>query len=275
MTGKTKKIRVESICHSVDQKEGSLAVLQNIDFYAEEGEIVSILGPSGCGKSTFLNMLSGLYDPNEGTILVDEVVTEAKDRIGRIGYMQQKDMLLPWRTVLDNVVIGLEIKGVSRNSARNMAISRLDEFGLAGFENQYPFVLSGGMRQRAAFLRTMLMDSSVVLLDEPFSSLDSINRMHLQSWLLELLNRYSFSGRNSKTVILVTHDVEEALFLSDRIYVMSSRPGQITLVESVDFGRKIITEMVNDPSFVQMKSRLTSYLLDEQVGKLCLYLTAF
>ena len=268
MTGKTKKIRFESICHSVDQKEGSLAVLQNIDFYAEEGEIVSILGPSGCGKSTFLNMLSGLYDPNEGTILVDEVVTEAKDRIGRIGYMQQKDMLLPWRTVLDNVVIGLEIKGVSRNSARNMAISRLDEFGLAGFENQYPFVLSGGMRQRAAFLRTMLMDSSVVLLDEPFSSLDSINRMHLQSWLLELLNRYSFSGRNSKTVILVTHDVEEALFLSDRIYVMSSRPGQITLVESVDFGRKIITEMVNDTSFVQMKSRLTSYLIDEQVGKL-------
>ena len=267
MTGKTKKIRVESICHSVDQKEGSLAVLQNVDFYAEEGEIVSILGPSGCGKSTFLNMLSGLYDPDEGTILVDEVVTDAKDRIGRIGYMQQKDMLLPWRTVLDNVVIGLEIKGVSRNSARNMAISRLDEFGLAGFENQYPFVLSGGMRQRAAFLRTMLMDSSVVLLDEPFSSLDSINRMHLQSWLLELLSRYSFSGRNSKTVILVTHDVEEALFLSDRIYVMSSRPGQITLVETVNFGRKIITEMVNDPSFVQMKSRLTSYLIDEQVGK--------
>ena len=262
-----KKIHAQSISHSVSVRdpEGYLKVLHNVDFYAEQGEIISILGPSGCGKSTFLNMLAGLYDPDEGTIRVDGMPTEAKDRIGRIGYMQQKDMLLPWRTVLDNVVIGLEIQGVPKNEAKDAAMGRLDDFGLVGFENQYPYALSGGMRQRAAFLRTMLLDTSIVLLDEPFSALDSINRIHLQSWLLERLDKYNSFPNESKTIILVTHDVEEALFLSDRVYVMSSRPGTINLVEHVDFEKSRRIQMENNLEFIQTKSRLTSYLLREQV----------
>ena len=224
--GDRKMVEALGICYAVRTGNMTLPVLNNVDFYAKQGEIVSIVGPSGCGKSTFLNILAGLIKPDTGTLLVRG--TQDDKMSGRTGYMQQKDLLLPWRNVLDNVILGLEIQGVPKSLARNRAIRHLDEFGLAGFENEYPYALSGGMKQRAALLRTILTNADVLLLDEPFSALDALNRTQLQEWLLNLLEAF-----REKSVVMVTHDVEEALFLSDRLYVMSPRPGTMQMVEKM------------------------------------------
>ncbi len=252
--GDQKMVEAFGICYSVRIGKSTLPVLENVDFFAKQGEIVSIVGPSGCGKSTFLNILAGLIQPDTGTLLVR--ATQGDEVKGRTGYMQQKDLLLPWRNVLDNVILGLEVQGVSKSLARKRAISHLDEFGLAGFENEYPYALSGGMKQRAAFLRTILTDSNVLLLDEPFGALDALNRTQLHEWLLNLLEAY-----REKSVVIVTHDVEEALFLSDRLYVMSSRPGTIQMVEKMWLGRPRNRNIVNTPEFVDVKSRILSHLL--------------
>jgi ABC-type nitrate/sulfonate/bicarbonate transport system ATPase subunit len=164
--------------------------------------------------------------------------------------MQQKDLLLPWRTVLDNTTLGLELKGLSKKQAREQALEYTEAFGLKGFEHQYPFALSGGMRQRAAFLRTMLMDQDVVLLDEPFGALDALTRIQMQEWLLQLWESLN------KTIVLITHDVDEALLLSDRVYLMSARPGRATLVLDVDLPRPRHYDMVTMPDFSVLKAQL-------------------
>ena len=251
---KEKIIEVVNVSRRIGQGSGYVDVLANVDFYARRGEVVSVIGPSGCGKSTFLDILAGLERPDSGTVTVHGLHTE--NLLGSVGYMQQKDLLLPWRNVLDNVILGLEVQGVSKSLARKRAISHLDEFGLAGFENEYPYALSGGMKQRAAFLRTILTDSNVLLLDEPFGALDALNRTQLHEWLLNLLEAY-----REKSVVIVTHDVEEALFLSDRLYVMSSRPGTIQMVEKMWLGRPRNRNIVNTPEFVDVKSRILSHLL--------------
>ena len=230
-------------------------VLAGVQLTVNPGELVSIIGPSGCGKSTLLNIIAGLDQPDAGTVELDG--DPDGNRLGRVGYMQQKDLLLPWRTVLDNAALGLEIQGVSRRQARRQALELTSLFGLEGFEHQYPFALSGGMRQRAAFLRTMLLDQDVVLLDEPFGALDALTRVQMQEWLMELW------GALKKTIILITHDVEEAILLSDRVYVLTARPAEINMVMEVNLSRPRDFRIVTDPDFIQLKSRLLAPLHEE------------
>lgn len=248
-------IHVKGVSKSFMQNGAPLAVLDDVDFYASDGEFVCIIGPSGCGKSTLLNIIAGLDRPSKGVISLHGRTLDS--RLGEVGYMQQRDLLMPWRSVLDNAVIGLELKGVSKNEAHARARALLQDFGLAGFENEYPHALSGGMRQRAAFLRTVLADQEVFLLDEPFGALDALTRSQIQEWLLGMWRRVQ------KTIVMVTHDVDEAIFLSDRVYVMSSRPGRMKLVQEVDLPRPRLLEMVTQPRFVELKALLLASVRGE------------
>ncbi len=234
-------------------------VLDGVQLTVNPGEFVSIIGPSGCGKSTLLNIIAGLDQADAGTVELDG--DPNVDRLGRVGYMQQKDLLLPWRTVLDNAALGLEVQGVSRRQARKQALELTSLFGLEGFEHQYPFALSGGMRQRAAFLRTMLLDQDVVLLDEPFGALDALTRVQMQEWLMDLWSTLK------KTIILITHDVEEAILLSDRVYVLTARPAEINMVMEIDLSRPRDFRNVTDSDFIQLKTRLLALLHTESSPK--------
>ena len=182
MSSASTKIRLRGLRKSFAVYGRPVPVLRDVDFHAREGELVGVIGPSGCGKSTLLNVIAGLEQPDGGTVELDG--RPAPHRLGMVGYMQQKDLLMPWRSVLDNVVLGLEIAGVRRREARRRALDLVDAFGLSGYEEQYPNTLSGGMRQRAAFLRTVLVERDVMLLDEPFGALDALTRTQMQEWLL-------------------------------------------------------------------------------------------
>jgi ABC-type nitrate/sulfonate/bicarbonate transport system ATPase subunit len=240
---------------SVDRK--AITVLRGIDLSVREGEFISLIGPSGCGKSTLLNIIAGLDEPTKGDISNDGQRSDR--RLGAIGYMHQKDLLLPWRTVLDNAVLGLELRGKPRSQIRRQALELMESFGLKGFEKNYPSLLSGGMRQRVAFLRTVLADHDVILLDEPFGALDALTRANMQEWLIELWESWG------KTVIMVTHDVEEAVLLSDRVYVFTSRPGSVKLVLPVDLPRPRRYEMVTEDAFVKMKAAVIAALRGNDV----------
>lgn len=227
------------------KQEGPLTVLHNVDLEAAPGEFVSIVGPSGCGKSTLCNIISGVVRPDAGRVTIDN--EDAVGRVGLVGYMPQKDLLLPWRTVLDNVVLGLEVAGVPRHKARAQAAPLFKVFGLEGFESSYPYSLSGGMRQRAAFMRTAMSKKNTLILDEPFGALDALTRSSMQEWLLDVW------AKLEQTIILVTHDVEEAVLLSDRVYMMSSRPGEIRAELVIDLPRPRSYELLGDPKFVAIK----------------------
>jgi len=204
-------------------------VLQDVSLSAAREEFVTLIGPSGSGKSTLLNIICGLMQPDEGEVLLHgETIAE---RIGRVGYMPQRDLLLPWRSVLDNVLLGPEVMGRDMAQARREALDLLPLFGLNGFEGHYPATLSGGMRQRAALLRTFLCHQEIVLLDEPFGALDALTRRTMRRWLVEVWARFR------QAVILVTHDVDEAIYLSDRVYVFSERPGRILDEVPIDLPR--------------------------------------
>jgi ABC-type nitrate/sulfonate/bicarbonate transport system ATPase subunit len=195
-------------------------VIEDVSINLNEGEIVSLLGVSGSGKTTLFNVLSGLSLPDSGRVLLDgEDVT---GETGKMSYMLQKDMLLPHYTVLDNVALPLVLKGEKKKDARKKAMALFDFFGLGGAENKYPQELSGGMRQRAAFLRTYLFCEGVALLDEPFSALDTITKSALHQWYLDIMKEIKLSS------IIVTHDIDEAILLSDRIYILKGKPGKIS-----------------------------------------------
>ena len=249
------KIRLVGVGKEYDQNGRKLSVLEDISFFAADGEFVSIVGPSGCGKSTLLNIIAGLDQPTTGSIFLDG--RRAAQRLGVVGFMQQKDLLLPWRSVLDNAVLGLELRGVARSAARENAMELMEPFGLEGFENEFPFALSGGMRQRVSFLRTVLADQGMFLLDEPLGSLDAISRTQIQEWLLGLWESLK------KTIVLVTHDVEEAIFMSDRIYVMTARPGRVKMIANVDLPRPRTQAIVTEPPFVALKSKLLDSIREE------------
>ncbi len=226
----------------------SMEVLSGIDLDLSRGEFVSIVGPSGCGKSTLLNLISGLDTDYDGEISLNG--NNAVQRIGRVPYMHQRDLLLPWRTVLDNATISLEIRGAGRRRAREEALVHFDEFGLAEFASSYPSEISGGMRQRVALLRATLPGADLLLLDEPFGALDAITRSSMHTWLSLLL------AGSERAVLLVTHDVEEALLLSDRVHVLSGRPGRIVATLDVEFPRPREAGIVTSAPFVELKARL-------------------
>src|ERR1700758_2633866 len=207
------KLRLDDVSMVFKTPSGAFAALAPVTMAIPQGRFVSLIGPSGCGKSTLFNVIAGLLEPSGGRVMIDGA--DATGTIGRVGYMLQKDLLLPWRTVLDNVILGMEIQGRPLQEARARALPLLQRYGLSGFEHSYPGALSGGMRQRAALLRTLLLDTDVILLDEPFGALDAQTRASMQEWLLQLWADFA------KTVVFVTHDVEEAIYLSDEILVVS------------------------------------------------------
>lgn len=243
---------IEGVTKQFAGRRGTVDALGQIDLSVGRGEFVSIVGPSGCGKSTLLNIVAGLEQPSSGRILFDGRPVER--RLGRTAYMHQKDLLLPWRTVRDNVTLGLEVAGVRKATANERAADLFELFGLSGFEESYPTTLSGGMRQRAAFLRTVLTEHPLMLLDEPFGALDALTRASMQEWLLSL---WEGLGR---TIVFITHDVEEAVLLSDRVCVMSARPGRIVREQTVSLTRPRRYEMVTEPEFVALKSELLAAL---------------
>jgi ABC-type nitrate/sulfonate/bicarbonate transport system ATPase subunit len=231
---------------------GTFEALAPITLSFPQGRFVSLIGPSGCGKSTIFNIVAGLLEPTGGRVLIDGV--DATGTIGRVGYMLQKDLLLPWRTVLDNVILGMEIQGVSLRAARQRALPLLQRYGLTGFEYLYPNSLSGGMRQRAALLRTLLFDTDVILLDEPFGALDAQTKQHMQEWLLGLWRDFA------KTIVFVTHDVEEAIYLSDEVHVMATRPGRVIEMIPVPIERPRPRSVTLTPEFIAIKDRCLKLL---------------
>lgn len=242
--GPGNKLSINQLNHTF--ANGAVQVLEDININVGTGQFVSLIGRSGCGKSTLFNMVAGLLRPSEGQILLDGV--DIAGRAGLVGYMLQKDLLLPWRTVLDNVILGIELDDRSKAECRDLALPFLQRYGLSGFENHYPRDLSGGMRQRVALLRTLLCNTDVILLDEPFSALDAQTRGDMQAWLLDIWAEFK------KTIVLVTHDVEEAVYLSDEIYVLSSRPGRVREKVHVDLERPRSRSVVTTSQFAQQKS---------------------
>ncbi len=215
----------------------SVEAIRDVSLRVESGDFVSIVGPSGCGKSTLFNLVAGIEPPSSGQIAVNGAV-DADARREHCGYMFQKDLLFPWRSVLDNAALGLEVATGDRETARQRARELLPRFGLEGFEAHQPSELSGGMRQRVALLRTLLLQRPLLLLDEPFAALDALTRRELQAWLRDTWRL------GSEAAVLVTHDVREAVLLSDRVYVMSPRPGRIVAEVAIERGPDGVTDPV-------------------------------
>ncbi|HEV8192448.1 MAG TPA: ABC transporter ATP-binding protein [Ktedonobacterales bacterium] len=232
-----------------------VAALVGVSLAVYEGEFVALVGPSGSGKTTLLSILAGLESPTSGTVALRGDVEAT--RLGRVGYMPQRDLLLPWRSALDNAIAGLEAQGVSRAEARERARSLFADFGLAGFEREYSSALSGGMRQRVAFARTVLAARELLLLDEPFGALDALTRAGLQRWLLKIW------GQLGATCLLVTHDIDEALLLADRLYVLTARPGRVRLERHIPLERPRRVEMLARPEIAALKAELLAALVDE------------
>ncbi len=213
-------VSIEAVSRTYAGRRGPVPALAGVTLRVAPREIVAVVGPSGCGKSTLLELVCGLQSPDDGRIHSEPAV-----------YMPQRDLLLPWCSALDNAALPLRLQGLDRARARNQALPRFAQFGLAGFETAMPDELSGGMRQRVAFLRTLLAGKPVLALDEPFASLDALTRQEMQSWLAGTL------VREPRTVLLVTHDVEEAVVLADRVAVLSARPGHLVVELPVDLPR--------------------------------------
>jgi ABC-type nitrate/sulfonate/bicarbonate transport system ATPase subunit len=227
----------------VTRRYREVTALAGVQLRLRREETMAVVGPSGCGKSTLLELVAGLQEPDEGEVRVLGA-SDPAERRASCAYMPQRDLLLPWRDALGNAALALECQGMRRADARRRAAPLFERFGLAEFERKRPAELSGGMRQRVAFLRTLLPGRPVLLLDEPFGALDSITRSSMQEWLAGTL------AMEPRSVLLVTHDVEEALFLADRVAVLSPRPGRVVAQLEVDLPRPRST---TDPAFVELK----------------------
>lgn len=250
------KLSVQGVTKAFHNGRQHLEVLASIDLTVAESEFVSVIGPSGCGKSTLFNIIAGVEQPSSGRIAIDGDV--GMERRGKTGYMPQQPLLLPWRTIEENVMLGLDVRHVPREKAQHEARALLKRFGLAEFAGHYPATLSGGMRQRVALLRTVLFNSSFLLLDEPFGALDALTRLSSQMWLLDVWHEFSSS------VLLITHDVREAVLLSDRIYVLSARPARVMREVQVDLPRPRKLESLALEQAVQLEQELMGLLLKEQ-----------
>lgn len=244
-----KTLQVEHVSKSFDGRP----VLQDVSIQLDRGELVSLLGVSGGGKTTLFNVISGLMRPDCGRVLLDgEDIT---DRPGQISYMLQKDLLLPYRTVEDNVALPLLLKGVKKKEARARVAERFAQFGLDGTQKQYPAQLSGGMRQRAALLRTYMFSRQVALLDEPFSALDTLTKAAMHKWYLDVMEKIRLS------TLFITHDIDEAILLSDRIYLLTGAPGRITGEIVVREPKPRRSDFALTPEFLAYKRQIL-----EQIG---------
>lgn len=236
----------------VSARFGTTAVLADISLDVAGGEFVSIVGASGCGKSTLFNLIAGLIRPASGTIRL--AGADIVGRAGQVGYMHQKDLLLPWRTVAGNIVLGAALTRRVTRADRAEAAALAARYGLSEFLHHYPHALSGGMRQRVALMRTLAAHRQMMLLDEPFGALDSQTRMAMQSWLLEVW------ARERRTMLFVTHDVDEAVFLADRVVVLSPRPGRIAEIIPVDLARPRGLPCLTSAPFIALKRRILDLL---------------
>lgn len=250
----TARISVADLHH----RYGETEAIAGLSFEVEPGQVLAVVGPSGCGKSTLLGILAGLDQPSSGRVSVASEGRKADHADGRLAacaLMPQRDLLLPWYDALDNAALSLLNRGVDHAEARAEAAASFERFGLAGFERKLPHQLSGGMRQRVAFLRTLLAGKPVLLLDEPFAALDAITRADMQEWLSRALDA------ENRTAVLVTHDVEEALYLADRVIVLSPRPAQIagtlTPPQRQDLNR---TEALTNPAMVELRHEAMAIL---------------
>ncbi|MDO5292959.1 MAG: ABC transporter ATP-binding protein [bacterium] len=223
---------------------GTAEILKDISLEVKEGQVVALLGPSGSGKSTIFNLITGLIVPEEGTIDVN----------GKVGYMYQNDTMVPWKKVIDNIALPLRFQGMKKREAREKVVGYLDTFGLLGYEDKYPGMLSGGMKQRANFLKTYLTSGDIILLDEPFGALDSMTRKKMQSWLL------SVTKEMGATILLITHDIEEAIFLADKVYVLSDKPATILGEVQVAFDAERTEATLLEERFLLYKKEITDIL---------------
>lgn len=232
----------ELVIDQLTKSFDGVEVLKGLSFHIEKDEFVAVLGPSGSGKSTLFHLIGGLYEPDAGTILLDgEKINGQK---GAISYMPQSPSLLPWRTVLDNIVLGAELAG---QKDREAAIPMMEKAGLKGYEKAYPHQLSGGMKQRAAFIRSLLSPQQLICLDEPFSALDEFTRSEMQKWLLAIWHQ------NKRSILFVTHNIEEAVFLADRILVLSEKPANVIAEFTVNFPRPRAESITMTEEFLRFK----------------------
>ncbi len=246
------KLSLEKIDSTYFSGENLLPVLKNISLHVDAGEFISVLGPSGSGKSTILKIAAGLLKPDRGRVFIDGVEVTGQSRL--VGYMPQQDSLFPWKTLKQNAVLPLIAAGWGKQKAYVRVEDLLPVFGLNGFADYYPGQLSGGMRQRAALLRTMLIECDLMLLDEPFAALDALTRENMQDWLLTIWENFK------RSVLFVTHSIDEAIYLSDRIYVISERPGRNVLEQTVDIIRPRSKAVVTTPIFTAYKKLLINAL---------------
>lgn len=245
-------LTINELSYSFD---GDKPLFEKISLEVNRGEFVSVIGASGSGKSTLFKLITGLLEPGQGEILIDG--QKSAKREGTVGYMPQKDLLLPWRTVIDNVFLPLEMTKETKQSKFPEILEWLSRFGLDEYEKAYPHELSGGMRQRVAFLRTLMTGKDLLLLDEPFGALDSLTKRNMHSWLLGLW------GELAKTVLFITHDLEEALLLSDRIYLLKGDRGNVVQEVKVHLPRPRKSELIYQPEFMAMRKELECLIQDE------------
>jgi len=242
------KLVVKNVSKTFDENK----VLENVSVTLNEGELVSLLGISGSGKTTLFNIISGLMKPDEGEVFLDgRNITGCP---GNISYMLQKDLLLPFRTVRDNVALPLLLQGMDKKQAREKAEELLPQFGLEGTGKQYPAQLSGGMRQRAALLRTYLFSRNVALLDEPFSALDTLTKGDMHKWYLDVMERIKLS------TLFITHDIDEAVLLSDRIYILTGNPGRVTEEIVIDAPKPRSRDFCLTEAFLRYKKQILECL---------------
>ena len=235
--------------------DGQATILDRLSFHVHPGEFISIVGVSGSGKSTLFRLATGLAVPSAGRVVFNG--KEDEPLLGNVGYMPQQDLLLPWRTIVENASLPLELAGMKKRAARERVLPLLEQFGLGGTDDKYPAELSGGMKQRVAFLRAVLSGSPLLLLDEPFSALDAITRLAMQEWLLRQWDM------QQSTILFITHDVEEALFLSDRIFMLQNRP--VTSLEEivVPLPRPRTRKDLHEPAILALKEQLLEKLKTE------------
>lgn len=245
-------LKVEGVTKTFDSE----TIIQKISLELHEGEIVSLLGVSGGGKTTLFNIISGLSLPDEGRVWIDN--EEVTGKPGNVSYMLQKDLLLPYRTILDNVALPLMIRGMKKKEAREKAASYFAEFGLEGTQKKYPAQVSGGMKQRAALLRTYLFSQKVALLDEPFSALDMLTKQSMHEWYLNVMEKIQLS------TLFITHDIDEAILLSDRIYLLTGKPGQITKEIVIRESKPRTQGFKLTEEFLQYKKEILKHLSGEE-----------